>query len=130
MAKQAKAKPNPDLLTRLWRDIVLTGRLMVDRRVGGMLKLIPLAMVAYILSPLDLIPDIFVPLGIVDDISALVIGLQLFIHSAPPDVVAEYRGQIPRGTAQNKPKRDQPTIIEGEFDVRPAHDEHARHKRR
>jgi len=130
MSKQAKSKPNPDLLTRLWRDIVLTGRLMVDRRVGGMLKLIPLAMIAYIISPLDLIPDVFLPFGIVDDISALLVGLQLFIHSAPPDVVAEYRGQIPRGMAQDKPKRDLPTIIEGEYDVRPAQNEHARHERK
>ncbi len=119
MPKQANPKTNPDLLTRLIRDIVLTGRLMIDRRVSATLKLIPLAMIVYIISPLDLIPDVFVPLGIVDDISVLLIGLQLFIHSAPPDLIAEYRGQIPHA-AHEKPKYDQPTIIEGDYEVRPA----------
>lgn len=126
MAKQKRtqAPPDADLLSRLFKDMAVAWRLFFDRRVSGTAKLIPLAMVAYILSPLDLIPDILLPFGIADDISALVIGLQLFLHSAPPGVVDEYRQRF-------KPKRDRhgsdavepgTQIIEGEYEVRERRD--------
>ncbi|MBI5960256.1 MAG: DUF1232 domain-containing protein, partial [Chloroflexi bacterium] len=87
MSKQKRQPPNPDLLDRLWSDLLLAGRLIFDRRVSGMAKLIPLAMIAYIFSPIDLIPDFLLPFGIVDDLSAFLVGLQLFLRSAPPGVV-------------------------------------------
>lgn len=118
--------PDPDLLTRLFRDLALAARLVFDRRVSGKAKLIPLAMLAYLLSPIDLIPDIFLPLGVVDDITALLVGLQLFIHSAPPDVVREYREGRRRTQAERlrlhetpDPRRaGQGRIIDGEYTVR------------
>jgi len=127
MAKQKRQQPpDPDLLTRLWNDLVVAWRLAFDRRVSGTVKLIPLAMVAYILSPIDLIPDIFLPFGVVDDLSALLIGLQLFIHSAPPEVVAEYRRRFSRRGQRGKinpgEPADEPRIIEGEYEVRDKRD--------
>jgi uncharacterized membrane protein YkvA (DUF1232 family) len=120
MANQ-KPQHNPDLLSRFISDLILVIRLMFDRRVSTTAKLIPLLMLVYIISPLDLIPDVFVPLGIVDDITVLVIGLQLFIHSAPPGVVAEYRGGGKKRDVR-KPKEIEHdhnvTIIDGEYTVR------------
>lgn len=117
--------PDPDLLTRLWRDIVLAARLTFDRRVSGKAKVIPLALLIYLLSPIDLVPDILLPLGIVDDITALLIGLQLFIRSAPPEVVREYREGRRRPPAERlrlhetddprRPRRGR--IIDGEYTV-------------
>jgi uncharacterized membrane protein YkvA (DUF1232 family) len=113
MAKSKRQTSHePDLLARFWNELVLAVRLLLDRRVGGTAKLIPVAILLYILSPLDLIPDVFLPFGVVDDITALLIGLQLFIHSAPPDVVAGYRQ---RGKRQPS---DDVTVIEGEYTVR------------
>lgn len=121
MAKPKQSNPNPDLLTQLWHNMVLTWRLVFDRRVSGSLKLIPMAMIAYILSPIDLLPDIFVPFGVVDDIGALVLGLQLFIRNAPPDVVAEYREGKKKRAAPGTPPYvrggDEPHVIEGQYSV-------------
>ena len=112
---------NPDLLSRIVSDLILVTRLMFDRRVSTTLKLIPLFLVLYIISPIDLIPDMFVPLGIVDDLTLFVIGIQLFIHSAPRAVVQEYR-QGGKKRAKPKPKEiehdHKVTIIDGEYSVR------------
>jgi uncharacterized membrane protein YkvA (DUF1232 family) len=107
---------DPDLLSRFWSNLVLAVRLMLDRRVSGLSKTIPLAMVVYILSPLDLIPEVFLPFGIVDDITALLVGLQLFIRSAPSDVVAEYRQRSTRRAQDHS--EEGVTIIEGQYTVR------------
>ncbi len=119
MAKQQQH--NPDLLSRFFSNLILVIRLMFDRRVSSAAKLIPLLLIVYIISPLDLIPDVFVPLGIVDDLTVLVIGLQLFIHAAPRDVVQEYRqgGKKRAAREQKEIERDHNvTIIDGEYSVR------------
>lgn len=98
-------------------NLVLAVRLLFDRRVSGLAKLIPLLMMIYILSPVDLIPDVFVPIGIVDDLTAFLIGLQLFILCAPADVVAEYRHRSDRTPREETSQADTPRIIEGEYIV-------------
>ncbi len=125
MAKQKRteAPPETDLLGRLFNDMALAWRLIFDRRVSGTTKLIPLAMIAYILSPLDLVPDVLLPFGVVDDLSALVIGLQLFLHSAPPGVVDEYRQRRKRKRGQISDAVDPGSqIIEGEYEVKDRRD--------
>lgn len=119
MAKQKRRPPDPDLLTRLARDMALAVRLFFDRRVGTMAKLIPLAMIGYIISPLDLIPDLFLPFGVFDDLSAFLVGLQLFIRSAPPEVVQEYREGKRKGYYDDAPRRaEPPQVLEGEYEIR------------
>jgi uncharacterized membrane protein YkvA (DUF1232 family) len=119
MAKPQQSH-NPDLLSRLVSDLILVIRLMFDRRVSTTAKLIPLIVLLYVISPLDLIPDVFVPLGIVDDLTVLVLGLQLFIHSAPRAVVQEYRQGKKRAVPEPEViERDHKvTIIDGEYSVR------------
>ncbi|MBN1202906.1 MAG: DUF1232 domain-containing protein [Anaerolineae bacterium] len=119
MSANKRPAKDPDLLGRFWNDLVLSWRLVFDRRVAGTVKLIPLAMLAYILSPIDLIPDLFVPFGVVDDLGALLLGLQLFIHSAPPGVVDEYRGRVRRAPRGDRVKAapDEPKVIEGKYEV-------------
>ena len=70
----------------------LVGRLIGDRRVNGLLKLIPIASIIYLVSPIDLIPGAVVPLmGALDDAAVVWIGTTLFIELCPPDVVQEHR---------------------------------------
>jgi uncharacterized membrane protein YkvA (DUF1232 family) len=52
--------------------------------------LIPPAALAYLLFPIDLIPDVALGLGQLDDVAVLLIGVKLFIELAPPDVVREH----------------------------------------
>jgi uncharacterized membrane protein YkvA (DUF1232 family) len=68
----------------------LAWRLFWDRRVPLWTKLIPPAALAYLLFPIDLIPDVALGLGQVDDVAVLLIGVKLFIELAPPDVVREH----------------------------------------
>ncbi len=110
--KPKRITSNPDLLTKLVHNLVLAFRLMLDRRVSGTAKLIPLLTVLYILSPLDLLPEVaFGPLGVVDDLGVFLLGLQTFIYSAPREVRREYRGEAPD-------KSNAPKVIEGQYEVR------------
>ncbi len=66
-------------------------RLFRDRRVPLYLKLILLFTLFYVISPVDLIPEIFNPvLGVADDLALLLIALKYFVKLAPKDVVAEH----------------------------------------
>ena len=133
MAKRRIDTKDPDLLARLWNNLMLSGRLMLDSRVSGRAKLIPLLALIYMISPIDLLPEIaFGPLGVVDDMGVLLVALQMFISSAPKDVVRGYRGdapledeeaQAPRASWRDRFQRRPPgegNEIEGEYHV---HDE-------
>jgi uncharacterized membrane protein YkvA (DUF1232 family) len=47
--------------------------------------------VAYALSPIDLIPDFIPVLGYLDDLVLVPLGLALAIRLIPPDVLREHR---------------------------------------
>lgn len=72
------------------RQARLAWRLFWDQRVPLWTKLIPPAALAYLLFPIDLIPDVALGLGQLDDVAVLLIGVKLFIELAPPDVVREH----------------------------------------
>jgi uncharacterized membrane protein YkvA (DUF1232 family) len=72
------------------RQARLAWRLFWDQRVPMWTKLIPPAALAYLLFPIDLIPDVALGLGQLDDVAVLLIGVKLFIELAPPDVVREH----------------------------------------
>lgn len=69
----------------------LAWRLFWDNRVPWAAKLIPVAAIAYIVSPFDLIPDFALGLGQLDDLAILLIGLRLFIDVCPNLLVKEHR---------------------------------------
>ncbi len=64
------------------RDLLTAARLWADPRVPVYLKLIPLLVLAYVLSPVDLVPEVLVGLGLVDDLAVLVMGLKIFTDLA------------------------------------------------
>jgi uncharacterized membrane protein YkvA (DUF1232 family) len=72
------------------RQIRLTWRLLFDERVSGWLKLIPPIALAYALSPVDIIPDVLLGFGQLDDLAILFVGIKAFIELAPRDVVHEH----------------------------------------
>lgn len=82
---------DPNTLRALFDRAVVSFKLMVDNRVSLLTKLIPVATVAYVLSPVDFIPEIvFGPLGAFDDVGIILVGLTLFMQAAPPDIVQEH----------------------------------------
>ncbi|TME62126.1 MAG: DUF1232 domain-containing protein [Chloroflexi bacterium] len=98
MAKRLRAPKDVaevvDLVRRLPMYIRLIWALLRDRRVPVAQKLILAGIVGYLVLPIDLIPDFVPVLGQLDDIAVVLLGLDLFIRSAPQDVVDEHLGRI------------------------------------
>ena len=83
------------ILTELVRNAQLVWRLLKDSRISLPTKLIlPSVMGVYLLSPLDLLPDVLPLIGQIDDIAVLLAGTALFIDMCPPDIVQEHRAAI------------------------------------
>jgi len=68
----------------------LAWKLLWDQRVPLTTKLVPLAVLAYLILPFDVLPDAILGLGQVDDIVVLLVGLRMFVSLCPPAVVAEH----------------------------------------
>jgi uncharacterized membrane protein YkvA (DUF1232 family) len=60
-----------------------------DPRVPWAAKAVLVLVVAYALSPIDLIPDFIPVLGLLDDLILLPLGIALAIRLMPKDVWAE-----------------------------------------
>jgi uncharacterized membrane protein YkvA (DUF1232 family) len=73
-----------------------------DPRVPWYAKFSALWVVAYALSPIDLIPDFIPVLGYLDDLILVPIGIALTIKMIPPDVMAECRAKAQARIAQDK----------------------------
>lgn len=75
----------------LLRQARLVWLLWKDSRVSSWLKLIPIAGLVYLLSPIDLIPDLMLPgLGELDDLAIILLSLKMFMNLAPPGIVREH----------------------------------------
>jgi uncharacterized membrane protein YkvA (DUF1232 family) len=79
-----------DLIRRLPTYIRLVWALLRDGRVPAQQKLILAGIGAYLFFPIDLIPDFVPVLGQLDDLAVVLLGLDLFIRSAPEDIVEEH----------------------------------------
>jgi uncharacterized membrane protein YkvA (DUF1232 family) len=73
--------------------------LMRDPRTPVGLKGMLAAALAYVVMPVDLIPDAVPILGHADDLTVLLLVLDLFIQNAPPEVRAEHQARAQNGTA-------------------------------
>jgi uncharacterized membrane protein YkvA (DUF1232 family) len=60
-------------------------------RVPWHAKLLALCIVAYALSPIDLIPDFIPVLGYLDDLILVPLGIYFLLRLIPPEVLAECR---------------------------------------
>ena len=81
-----------------WMNLVnsfrIAWRLMWDNQVPMGAKIVPILTILYVLSPIDLVPDVIVGLGQLDDLAILLLGVQLFIAVSPKDVVERIRAEI------------------------------------
>jgi uncharacterized membrane protein YkvA (DUF1232 family) len=80
------------------RRLPMYGRLVWglvrDPRVPAAQKLILVGIAGYVVLPLDLIPDFVPVLGQLDDVAIVLLGLDLFIRSAPQAIVDEHLAKI------------------------------------
>jgi uncharacterized membrane protein YkvA (DUF1232 family) len=80
-----------DLLQR----VKLIYRLMGDKRVNFFLKLLPIASLIYLFSPVDLMPGLALPvIGALDDAAVLWLGTTLFMSLCPEEIVLEHQEKI------------------------------------
>jgi uncharacterized membrane protein YkvA (DUF1232 family) len=74
-----------------------------DPRVPWYAKLLAAAVVAYALSPIDLIPDFVPVLGYLDDLVIVPLGIALTLRLVPPEVLAECRARARAELADGRP---------------------------
>jgi len=108
----------------VFQDTVLRIKLIVkllgDRRVSPWLKILPIAGVLYLISPLDLIPDVVLPpIGELDDIAILWLTNHFFIELCPPEIVREHVKKLVSNSAiieeeRKKAEEGEGDIIDGE----------------
>ena len=77
----------PDFVRLYWR-------LLKDRRVSIWPKALLVLSLVYVVSPVDLIPDVIPFIGEVDDLIVLIAACRLFIYMCPRDVVRAHVQQI------------------------------------
>ena len=85
---------SPGFWMNLLNSFRIAWRLMWDSRVPFSAKLVPILTILYILSPIDIVPDVLVGLGQLDDLAILLMGTQLFIAVSPKDIVERIRAEI------------------------------------
>jgi hypothetical protein len=105
---------------RFFHDIAnqlkLILRLLADRRVHPLIKLLPIGSLVYLVFP-----D-FLPLNPIDDAVVIGLGTYMFVELCPPEVVQEHKEALKNVVAgtwrdpdSNQPAEDKSNIIEGEF---------------
>lgn len=77
------------LVSVFQRPITLFRVLYRDSRTPLVSKVLPIVALAYLLFPIDLIPDFFVGLGILDDVTVITLLLSAAIRRLPQDVREE-----------------------------------------
>ena len=97
LAKRIAKLPFLDKIS-LAGSLISDDRIPIAPRIIGLApRLISLALVLYIASPIDLIPDFIPVIGYLDDILIVVIGVGLLLRSIPryilEDHVARYEAE-------------------------------------
>jgi uncharacterized membrane protein YkvA (DUF1232 family) len=117
---------NRNILTNenkgLFQDLILRGRLILrlmgDKRVNFLLKLLPVGVIAYLVLPFDLIPEIALPvIGLLDDAFILWFGMTLFVSLCPDEIVKEHTDALQKvipATWRDAPQDKEEEIIDVE----------------
>lgn len=92
----------------------LSLRLLRDERVPAAVKLVAPATLLYLISPINLIPNLVPLVGPLDDLGVLLLGMWLFIKLCPRPLVEEHRAAM-RGQAPVERRARQGDVIDAEF---------------
>ncbi len=101
--------PGRGIIHEIGLELNLLMKLMTDRRVSILVKLIPVAGLLYAINPVDF------P-GVLDDIVVLIFALLIFVELCPRAVVEDNRKklrQVIPGEWHDSPR--EPDVIEGKF---------------
>ena len=84
------------------RDVVALWYAARDPRVPWYAKVVAACVVAYALSPIDLIPDFIPVLGYLDDLVIVPLGIIAAVKLVPEELMAEFRERAAR--LEQRPK--------------------------
>jgi uncharacterized membrane protein YkvA (DUF1232 family) len=84
---------------RLKRDVKALGFALFDARTPWYAKALAFVIVAYALSPIDLIPDFVPVLGLVDDMIVVPLLMIGALRLIPADVMADCRARAAQPTS-------------------------------
>lgn len=84
------------LIAHLPRFAALFSRLVQDPRVPLRAKLFLAGVFVYLILPTDLVPDVLIGLGQIDDLAVLLAGVKFFLKLCPPEVVEEHLRALSR----------------------------------
>lgn len=108
-ARRRRARSAVKLLLRQLPSLLrLLYRLLRDPRVGTLDKALVALAAAYLLSPIDLVPDFIAGLGLADDLFLMGLALNHLLASAGPDLLLEHWDGDPRALA---------VLVEGVEDI-------------
>jgi len=82
-----------------------------DSRVPWYARALAALIVAYALSPIDLIPDVIPVIGYLDDLILVPLGIILVLRMIPPEVLGEYREKAEATMSQTLPKSRSAAVV-------------------
>jgi uncharacterized membrane protein YkvA (DUF1232 family) len=90
---------------RLWaravkRDVHALYLAAGDPRVPWYAKGAAIAVAAYALSPIDLIPDVIPVIGYLDDLLIVPVGIVVAVRLIPPELMREFRATAARAEGE------------------------------
>jgi uncharacterized membrane protein YkvA (DUF1232 family) len=85
-------KPSPSGLVQIIQTFRLAIKLFFSPKVPTWTKVVPILALAYVIFPLDFIPDFIPGLGQLDDLTVLLLFTWVFMQLVPQDVVRTMRG--------------------------------------
>jgi uncharacterized membrane protein YkvA (DUF1232 family) len=106
--------PGFSLFRALSSHVRLTVRLLREPAVPLLTKVLPVAAVLYLISPLDFVPDILPILGQLDDAGVLLLALESFLKLCPEHAVAFHREAMSGGRPYS-PMPASGVVIDAEF---------------
>ena len=98
---------NLSVLTNLFKQLRLVWLLFRDSRVPFLSKLVLPLSLLYLVSPIDILPDVIVGLGQLDDLGVLLLAMSLFVRLCPPRLVDHYRNQLEYGDQEGYDDKDE-----------------------
>ncbi|MDM8520903.1 DUF1232 domain-containing protein [Anaerolineales bacterium HSG6] len=85
------------IMVEIIKRLRLVWALFMDSRVPIWTKsILPMSWV-YLISPIDLIPDMMLGVGQMDDLGVLLLAMALFVKVCPQDIVQDYMDELEYG---------------------------------
>ena len=104
----------PPLLRTLLSHVRLTLRLLREPRVPPLVKAVPILAGLYLVSPVDVVPDIIPILGQLDDLGVILLALETFLKWCPSQAVGFHRAAMAQGRKYG-PMPPAGEVIDAEF---------------